>query len=140
MLYKKWSETERLDLFRPDAVPPDPGCNEGEDIRYECVRKNLDAVKVPFGMCFKPSKIACRQQMVMCMECPSFCSTQADLPEYDAEIERVRQQIHIGEACNREDWVNKNIQYLENLERMRGRILADGTVHKNGKLREDRNA
>ena len=137
MLYKKWNETEKLNLFKPDVAPPDPNYPKTEDIHFERIRKNLDAVRVPFGICFKPAKIACKQQMNMCIECPSFCTTKEDLPEYEAEIKRVREQIRIGEACGREDWVNKNTEYLKNLEKMRDRILSEGTIHKNGKLREE---
>ena len=137
MLYKKWNETEKLNLFKPDVAPPDPKYPKTEDIHFERIRKNLDAVRVPFGICFKPAKIACKQQMNMCIECPSFCTTKQDLPEYEAEIKRVRDQIRIGEACGREDWVNKNTDYLKTLEKMRDRILSEGTIHKNGKLREE---
>jgi len=137
MLYKKWSETERLNLFKPDVAPPVPECQGKEEVRYEYIRKNLDAVKVPFGMCFKPTKIACKDQMQMCLECPSFCSTKDDLPEYESEIKRVEGHIKIGEKLDRADWVEKNKQYLENLNRMKDRILHEGVVHKNGKLREE---
>ena len=73
----------------------------------------------------------------MCIECPSFCTTKDDLPEYEAEIKRVKEQILIGEACNRKDWINKNIEYLSRLEKMKERIVSEGTIHKNGKLREE---
>jgi len=137
MLYKKWNETEKLNLFKPDVAPPDPDYQNTEDIHYERIRKNLDAVRVPFGICFKPSKIACKQQMNMCIECPSFCTSKDDLPEYEAEIKRVKEQIRIGEACNRENWINKNKEYLTRLEKMKERILSEGTIHKNGRLREE---
>lgn len=137
MLYKKWNETEKLNLFKPDVAPPDPKYQKTEDIHFERIRKNLDAVRVPFGICFKPAKIACKQQLNMCIECPSFCTTKDDLPEYEAEIKRVKEQIRIGEVYNREDWINKNTEYLLRLEKMRDRILSEGTIHKNGKLREE---
>lgn len=136
MLYKKWNETEKLNLFKPDVVPPNPDYSNTEDIHFERIRKNLDAVRVPFGICFKPSKIACKQQMNMCIECPSFCTTKDDLPEYEAEIKQVKEQILIGESFNRKDWIDKNKEYLFRLEKMKVRILSEGTVHKNGKLRE----
>lgn len=137
MLYKKWHETERLNLFKPDIAPPDPNYQKTEDIHFERIRKNLDAVRVPFGICFKPSKIACKQQMNMCIECPSFCTTKDDLPEYEAEIKRVKEQIRIGESCGRQNWINKNTDYLLRLEKMKERILSEGTIHKNGRLREE---
>ena len=115
MLYKKWNETEKLNLFKPNVAPPEPDHQNTEDIHFECIRKNLDAVRVPFGICFKPSKIACKQQMNMCIECPSFCTTKADLPEYEAEIKRIKEQIRIGESCDRQDWIDKNTEYLSRL-------------------------
>lgn len=137
MLYKKWSETEKLDLFKPAIAPPDQSYQHTEEVCYEHVRKNLDAVRVPFGTCFKPVRIGCKSQMQMCLECSSFCSTKEDLTAYDAEIERVKSMITIAEKTERNDWVEKNSQYLENLTMMRDRILREGIVHKNEKLRED---
>lgn len=108
-----------------------------ECIRYEYVRKNLDAVRLPFGTCFKPSKIACRQQMVHCLECSSFCSTRENIPEFEEEIRRVLELIDISRKTGREDWEKKNTEYLNILEKMLERIRKEGTVHKNGSLRED---
>ena len=139
MLYKKWSETEKLDLFKPASAPPDKRYPHTEDIRYEHVRKNLDAVRVPFGTCFKPGKLSCKTQTQMCLYCASFCSTKEDLPAYESEIKRVKALISIAEKTERADWAEKNNQYLENLTRMRDRILQEGIVHKNGKLREECN-
>ena len=139
MLYKKWKDTEKLDLFKPETLPPPNGkYQQTEEIRYEYVRKNLDAVKVPFGTCFKPSKIACKNQTEMCLKCMSFCSTKEDLSAYDIEIKRVKSLILVAEQTQRSDWVEKNRQYLENLEKMRERILQEGIIHKNGKGREER--
>lgn len=137
MLYKKWSETEKLDLFKPDVPPPDPKDQNKEKLHYEFVRKNLDAVKVPFGVCFKPSKIGCKSQMKMCLECGSFCSSKEDLPAYEAEIKRVTELIGISRELGREEWFEKDQKYLETLEAMRDKILQEGLVHKNSRLRED---
>ena len=103
MLYKTWKETEKLDLFQPTIPPPNPVCSEIEEVHYEFVRKSLDAVRVPFGNCFKPSKIGCKNQTKMCLECTSFCSTKEDLPAYDAEIKRVQELMMVGEAIGRTD-------------------------------------
>lgn len=137
MLYKKWKETEKLNLFKPESVPPNKKYQHTEEVCYEHVRKNLDAVRIPFGTCFKPSKIECKNQTRMCLECASFCSSKEDLPLYDAEISRVKALISIAERTGRSDWIEKNQQYLTNLSDMKKRILQEGTVHKNGKLRED---
>lgn len=137
MLYKKWSETEKLNLFKPATAPPNSKYQNTEDVCYEHVRKNLDAVRVPFGTCFKPTKIGCKSQTQMCLDCASFCSTKEDLSTYEAEIKRVRAMISIAEKTGRNDWTEKNNQYLENLIKMRDRILQEGIIHKNGKLREE---
>ena len=66
-------------------------------IRYEYVKKNLDAVRVPFGVCFKASKVPCKQQMNHCLTCASFCTTTENIPEYEEEIEKVKNQIEISD-------------------------------------------
>lgn len=137
MLYKKWQETEKLDLFKPSVAPPNKDYQHTEEIHYEHVRKNLDAVRVPFGTCFKPTKIGCKNQTQMCLDCTSFCSTKDDLPAYEAEIKRVEALILVATKTERPDWVEKNNQYLTNLIQMRDKILLEGIVHKNGKLREE---
>ena len=137
MLYKKWKETEKLDLFKPDSLPPNKNYPNTEEVCYEHVRKNLDAVKVPFGTCFKPAKVGCKSQTKMCLECTSFCSSKDDLPMYDAEINRVKALISIAEKTDRPDWIEKNQQYLNNLISMKDKILQEGIVHKSGRLREE---
>lgn len=137
MLYKKWCETEKLDLFKPGTPLPNTEHQNKEGLHYELVRKNLDAVKVPFGVCMKPSKIGCKSQMKMCLGCASFCSTKDDLPTYETEIKRVSGLIKISRELGREEWAEKNQKYLEMLEAMRDKILQKGLVHKNGRLRED---
>ena len=101
------------------------------------MRKGLDAVRVPFGVCFKPSKLACRTQLKHCLECASFCSTHENEIEYREEIKRVGAQIAIGKRIGRQEWVDKNQEYLDLLLRMVERIRREGIVHKNGSLRED---
>ena len=94
------------EMIESDSVPEDilQSCIETDrrasydEYHYERIRKNLDAVRVPFGIYFKPSRMNCKQQTSMCMECPSFCTTKDDIPEYEAEIKRVKEQIRIGEA------------------------------------------
>lgn len=136
MLFQKWKETEKLGLLHLDSTPPDKAVQTGEDIRYEYVRKNLDAVKVPFGVCFKPSKLPCRQQMSHCLDCANFCTGRENLPEYEAEIRRVKEQLVRSKALGRDDWSEKNKKYLEILEKMLARIQKEGLIHKNGSHRE----
>lgn len=139
-LYEKWKETEELGLLNIKAKKPD-GLPEAsrQGVDYERVKANLDAVKVPFGTCFKPSKLGCKQQINHCLECGSFCSCEEDIPEYEAEIARIKEKIRLGEEIGRSDWVMKNQEYLEVLEKMVCRIRTEKVVHKNGAAREDRN-
>jgi integrase len=138
-LYEKWKQTEKLNLFHMEDSRQTEKMVTGqeENIRYEHIRKNLDAVRVPFGTCFKPSKISCRQQMIYCLECSNFCSTQENVPEYEEEIRRVLELIDISHKTGREDWVKKNTEYLNILKKILDRIRKEGTVHKNGSLREE---
>ncbi len=135
-LYQKWKNTERLDLFKPTALPTGKPTDQEDMVHYEKVRPNLDAVRVPFGVCFKPSKAGCRRQAEQCMECPSFCSTKENLNEYAAEIEKVSAMIRISQTLGREEWVKKNQEYLDRLIRIQKELSAKGIIHKSGSMRE----
>jgi integrase len=142
-LYEKWKNTEDLDLFKVDTKTNelekvDLNSDEGENfIRYEYVKRNLDAVRVPFGVCFKPDKFICKQQMNHCLNCGSFCTTVENIPEYEEEIEHVKKQIDISERCGRELWTEKNKTYLRLLEDTLQRVREQKLIHKNGKSREE---
>lgn len=142
VLYKKWKETETLGILHLAATPPgkEPTAAPAGTVSYEHVRKGLDAVRVPFGVCFKPSKLPCKTQLKHCLECASFCSTRENESEYREEIRRVGAQIALGKRLGRQEWVDKNQEYLELLMAMAERIRQEGIVHKNGALREDSNA
>ena len=135
-LYQKWKRTEQLSLFKPSVLPPGKAEGQEDTVHYEKVRPNLDAVRVPFGVCFKPSKAGCRRQTEQCMECPSFCSTRENLDEYEAEIEKVRSMIRMGETLGRDEWVTKNQEYLDRLTRMQNELKKKGIVHKSSSMRE----
>jgi integrase len=143
VLYEKWKNTEDLELFKVNAetselIEVDISTDVGENlVRYEYVKKNLDAVRVPFGVCFKSSKLPCKQQMNHCLTCASFCTTTVNVPEYEEEIEKVKTQIKISNRCGRELWAEKNKGYLKLLEDTLEKIKEHKLVHKNGKSRED---
>jgi len=137
MLYKKWKETEKLNLLHIESTPPNVQRKKREEIRYEFIRKNLDAVRVPFGICFKPNKLPCRQQIGQCLECANFCTCRDNIEEYEQEIDRVREQLEISKRLGRSEWEEKNRNYLEILEKMLGRIKKEGLIHKNGSHREE---
>ena len=138
-LYEQWKNTEDLNLFKVDDNKKQK-INTKEDeetVRYEYVRKNLDAVKVPFGVCFKTSKLPCKQQINQCLTCASFCTTDENLQEYKEEIARVEEQIKISEKCGRTLWKEKNEEYLKLLKDMVSVIKEKHIVHKNGSSREE---
>ena len=139
VLYRKWKETEALGILHLEARPSGRVSEnaEADTVCYEHVRKGLDAVRVPFGVCFKPSKLACRTQLKHCLECASFCSTRENEIEYREEIKRVGAQIAIGKRIGRQEWIDKNQEYLDLLLKMVERIRKEGIIHKNGALRED---
>ena len=139
VLYKKWMETKPLGILRLAYNPlqKEEGTPPSSEVCYERVRKELDAVKVPFGVCFKPVKLACKTQLKHCLDCASFCSTREHEAEYREEIKRVEAQVALGERLGRQEWVDKNKEYLDLLTRMMERIHQEGIVHKNGNLRED---
>ncbi|EPY2296305.1 tyrosine-type recombinase/integrase [Clostridium sporogenes] len=143
VLYEKWKNTEDLELFKVNTktnelIEVDISTDVGKElIRYEYVKKNLDAVRVPFGVCFKSSKLPCKQQMNHCLNCASFCTTTENIPEYEEEIEKVKSQIEISERCGREVWAEKNKLYLDTLEKMLEKVKEQKIVHKNGKSREE---
>ncbi|MRY42698.1 tyrosine-type recombinase/integrase [Clostridium beijerinckii] len=143
VLYEKWKNTEDLELFKVDTKTNDLekvdlSSDTGENlIRYEYVKKNLDAVRVPFGVCFKSEKFICKQQMNHCLNCGSFCTTTENIPEYEEEIEHVKKQIDISERCGRELWAEKNKIYLRLLEDTLKRVREQKIIHKNGKSREE---
>jgi len=143
MLYEKWKDTEDLELFKVNTetnelVEVDTSTDAGENlVKYEYVKKNLDAVRVPFGICFKASKIPCKQQMNHCLTCASFCTATKNIPEYEEEIEKVKTQIEISNRCGRELWAEKNKHYLNILKKTLENVREQKLVHKNGKSRED---
>lgn len=142
-LYEKWKDTEDLNLFRVNTETLqleeiDTTSKDGENfIRYEYVKKNLDAVRVPFGVCFKPSKMPCKQQMNHCLTCGSFCTTTGNIPEYEEEISKVQQQIDTSIRNGREIWAEKNQQYLSLLQETLDKVKEQKVVHKNGRTREE---
>ena len=141
VVYKKWKETESLKTLHLDSRPP--GKAEGvatEEIQYAYVRKNLDAVRVPFGVCFKPAKLSCKTQLKHCLECANFCTSRENEAEYREEIRRVGAQIALSRQLGRKEWEKKNQEYLSLLLSMVEKIHKEGVVHKNGTLREEPHA
>ena len=143
ILYEKWKETEKLQLFKVNTdekrLEKIDVKDEQNDkiIKYEYVKENLDAVKVPFGICFKSKKIQCKNQINQCLECASFCASTDNIDEFKNEIERVKKQIEIAKSIGRNDWIEKNTQRLTILEKFLERLNTEKLIHKNADLREE---
>lgn len=105
-------------------------------VRYEYVKENLDAVKVPLGVCFKSKKIQCKNQINQCLECASFCTSVEHIREYENEIINVKKQIEIAKNIGRTDWIEKNTERLKILEKFLDRIKNEKIIHKNENSRE----
>jgi hypothetical protein len=70
------------------------------------------------------------------LECPSFCSTKSNLDEYASEIEKVSAMVRIGQTLGRDEWVQKNQEYLTRLIQKQGEVKEKGIIHKSGSMRE----
>lgn len=141
LVYRKWKESTELgSLYLGIALPGIDAEYAPDTICYEKVNKGLDAVKVPFGVCFKPSKLACRTQLKHCLECANFCSSHENETEYKDEIRRVGELIAIARRLDRKEWIDKNEEYLQLLLAMLDRITSEGIVHKSGAMREGSDA
>ena len=140
-VYRKWKESTDLGSLHLGIMPPGVSAGtEADTVHYENVNKGLDAVKVPFGVCFKPSKLVCRTQLKHCLECANFCSNSENETEYRDEIRRVGELIAIARRLDRKEWIDKNEEYLQLLLAMLDRITTEGVVHKNGAMREGSDA
>ena len=72
-----------------------------------------------------------------CLDCANFCTGRENLPEYEAEIRRVKEQLARSKELGRDGWSEKNQKYLDILEKMLARIQEEGLIHKNGGHREE---
>ncbi len=59
-----------------------------------------------------------------------------NLDEYALEIEKVSAMIRMGQTLGRDEWVQKNQEYLDRLIKMQGEVKEKGIVHKSGSMRE----
>jgi hypothetical protein len=59
---------------KPKVVSTEQLGNE-QEIEWESIRHNLDAVRLPNGYCFKPKKANCPTQDTPCYTCRHFCTT-----------------------------------------------------------------
>ncbi len=95
----------------PNVVEAEQLGNE-QEIEWEHIRHNLDAVRLPSGYCFKPKKANCPTQDTPCYTCRHFCTTPDFLPQFEQEEREMRELIVLGEKAGSEVWVDRNTQKL----------------------------
>ena len=111
----------------PKVVSTEQLGNE-QEIEWEHIRHNLDAVRLPNGYCFKPKKANCPTQDTPCYTCRHFCTTPDFLPQFEHEEREMRELIELGEKAGSEIWVERNTQKLNRLLPVI-QVLRKGDLH-----------
>jgi integrase len=141
-LRKSWEQVMKSGLFR---VSINDGnlekieiSSENNDlIEWEYIRKNLDAVRIPLGYCFKPNKVQCTHQLNPCLTCSNMCTSPEFAHEFEIEIEETKKQIERAKQFGRTVWIEKNEAVLERLQAILT-VLKEGKVyHKAGKQKRE---
>jgi integrase len=131
-LRKEWEQAFSKGAVRIDVQGLPQAVNaeqlgSGQEIEWEHIRHNLDAVRLPNGYCFKPKKANCPTQDTPCYTCRHFCTTPDFLPQFEHEERELRELIVLGEKAGSEIWVDRNTQKL-------GRVLPVIQVLRKGDL------
>ena len=114
---KEWEQAfakgaVRIDVQgQPKVVSTEQLGNE-QEIEWEHIRHNLDAVRLPNGYCLKPRKANCPTQDTPCYTCRHFCTTPDFLPQFEREEREMRELIELGEKAGSDIWVERNTQKL----------------------------
>lgn len=114
---KEWEQAFAKGAVRIDAqgqpkvVSTEQLGNE-QEIEWEHIRHNLDAVRLPNGYCFKPKKANCPTQDTPCYTCRHFCTTPDFLAQFEREEREMRELIELGEKAGSDIWVERNTQKL----------------------------
>jgi integrase len=130
---KEWEQAfaqgaVRIDVQgRPKAVDTEQ-LRTGQEIEWEHIRLNLDAVRLPNGYCFKPKKAHCPPQETPCYTCHHFCTTPDFLPQFEHEERDLRELIALGEKAGSEIWVERNTQKLNRVLPVI-QVLKQGNLH-----------
>jgi integrase len=102
----------RIDVQGQPKVLSTEQIGSEQEIEWEHIRHNLDAVRLPNGYCFKPKKANCPTQDTPCYTCRHFCTTPDFLPQFENEERELRELILLGEKAGSEIWVDRNTQKL----------------------------
>lgn len=99
-----------------------------QEIEWEHIRHNLDAVRLADGYCFKPKKANCPTQDSPCYPCRHFCTTPDFLPQFEKQERELRELIALGERAGSEIWVERNMQKRNRVLPVI-QVLHKGTLH-----------
>lgn len=141
-LRKSWEEIMKTGLFKVNInngklEQVDLSFEDNDLIEWEYIRKNLDAVRIPLGYCFKPNKVQCNHQLNPCLTCSNMCTSPEFSYEFEIEIKETKRQIERAKQLGRTVWVEKNEVVLKKLESILA-ILKQGKVyHKVGKQKRE---
>jgi integrase len=130
---KEWEQAFAKGAIRidgtglPRVVSTDHLGNE-QEIEWEHIRHNLDAVRLPNGYCFKPKKALCPTQETPCYTCHHFCTTPDFLSQFEREEREMRELIELGEKAGSAIWVERNTQKLHRLLPVI-QVLQSGDLH-----------
>jgi site-specific recombinase XerD len=130
---KEWEQAfaqgaVRIDVQgQPKAVNTEQLRTE-QEIEWEHIRHNLDAVRLPNGYCFKPKKAHCPPQETPCYTCHHFCTTPDFLLQFEREERDLRELIALGEKAGSEIWIERNTQKLQRVLPVI-QILKQGNLH-----------
>ncbi|WP_258073260.1 tyrosine-type recombinase/integrase [Brevibacillus laterosporus] len=96
-------------------------------IHWEYIRSNIEAVRIPLGYCLASKKEGCPYVVTPCLTCPNFCTTPENLPDFDREIQKVKEHIEITKIYP--IYNEKTKEQLDNLIKIRDH-LATGKAHR----------
>lgn len=130
---KEWEQAFAKGAVRIDAqgqpkvVSTEQLGNE-QEIEWEHIRHNLDAVRLADGYCFKPKKANCPTQDSPCYTCRHFCTTPDFLPQFEKQERELYELIELGERAGSEIWVERNTQKLNRVLPLI-QVLRKGDLH-----------
>src|SRR5690625_5194921 len=87
-------------------------------IHWEYIKSNIEAAKVPLGYCMASKKEGCPFVITPCLDnCPNFCTTPEHIPEFEKEIQNVKDVIE--RTVDMPIYNQKSQKQLENLNKIK---------------------
>jgi site-specific recombinase XerD len=132
-LRKEWEQAFAKGAVRIDGQGQPTGVTTEQqafeqEIEWEHIRHNLDAVRLADGYCFKPRKANCPTQDTPCYTCHHFCTTPDFLPQFEKQEQHLRELIELGEKAGSPIWVERNTQKLNRVLPVI-QVLRKGELH-----------